>query len=575
MYSFIFLCMKILLNTMNKLIISCYTNVFKYFLLIFLLSRLYSQPAEPLHDALKDSKAIEIFDSLTQSKFFHNLVFRNDFSSKNCYSNTESYIHDYNDSILINRIVQLNANSPINFTYNEDVKAHIIFYLRRSNYLSKLMGLSRLYFPLFEEILDKYDLPKELKYLPIIESALNPHARSRAGAMGLWQFMYRTGLVYGLEVSNYVDDRCDPLKATEAACKHLLDLYHIYNDWLLALAAYNAGAAKINRAIKLAGFADYWQIRNFLPRETQRYVPSFIAVTYIFSYHCEHNIEPLIPIIVDAQIDTVTVRGELSFDVISELLSVPIEILELLNPAYKKQIIPASFDEKRYVLRLPSNKILEFYKNELDLYYLTLARRYPHIMSDYVTLSGMTIYNKPYKIKCDTCVVSNGVNDDSIKILTPINSFDDFRNVFIALTTSSNIQTNVSLSAQSKSNVNTRYLHHIVRSGETLGGIANKYNLSVKELMALNNLTKHTIYPGQKLIVSTRPSISTNTNKSIQTSSNKLSFSESSSKIHIVRSGDTLWSIAQKYGITVNKIMNDNNLKTDKLYIGQQLKIVK
>lgn len=535
---------------------------------------LYAQPVQKEADPLNDSKAVEMFDSLTQSKFFLSLVFRNDFSPKHEYAYPADFIPEYNDSILAARITALNAHSPINFCYNEDVRAHIDFYLKRRSFLSRLIGLTDLYFPLFEEMLHKYDLPEELKFLPIIESALNPVARSRAGAMGLWQFMYKTGLLYGLEVSNFVDDRCDPYKSTDAACRHLKDLYAIYNDWLLALAAYNAGSGRVNRAIHMAnGSTNYWEVRKFLPRETQRYVPAFIAATYVMSYYHHHNIRPLVPVIIDAHIDTVAVRSELALDILAQMLDVPLELLEFLNPSYRKNIIPAPVNGKIYYLRLPAQKIIDFYRLEIDLYYETLARRYPQIMADYVTSTGKTIYNKPYRIKGDTAFVSSDAAGDSVKSLTLISTVDDFRQIFHVLTVAPALSVTSSSTAYGRSTSTSRYSYHVVRSGETLSSIARKYGLTVNELMALNNLRTHTIHPGQKLIIS-RTAQSTSSRTS-QSSSAQPASRTSTQLIHTVRSGDTLWNISQKYGVPVEKIMADNNLKSDKLQVGQQLKIIK
>jgi membrane-bound lytic murein transglycosylase D len=211
-------------------------------------------------------------------------------------------------------------------------------------------------------------MPYELKYLAIVESALNPTAGSRAGAKGLWQFMYTTGKLYGLQSNSLVDDRFDPYKATDAAARHLKDLYDIYGTWELALAAYNSGPGNVNRAIRKAGgVKDYWAVWPFLPRETRGYVPGFIAVNYVFNYAAEHNIYPLHPRILYFGIDTVTVRDVLSFDQIAEFMQIDYNDLEFLNPAYKEGIIPST-KEKTYKLRLPRDKVGFFIDNEDSLY---------------------------------------------------------------------------------------------------------------------------------------------------------------------------------------------------------------
>jgi len=232
--------------------------------------------------------------------------------------------------------------------------------------------MSEIYFPLFEEQLDKYDLPLELKYLAIIESALNPVAKSRAGASGLWQFMLTTGKLYDLQVTSYVDDRLDPYKATVAACRHLKDLYNIYHDWAIVLAAYNAGAGCINRAIRTANLdtserITYWKIQRFLPVETQNYVPAFIGASYTMTYATEHNLYPVQPPVMHCDMDTITITKDFNISQIASYLCVPEEDIKFLNPAYKKGIIPAT-KEKPYVLCLPRKFMGDFISNEDAIY---------------------------------------------------------------------------------------------------------------------------------------------------------------------------------------------------------------
>ena len=231
-----------------------------------------------------------------------------------------------------------------------------------------MLGLAEIYFPMFEEALDKYEMPLEIKYLAIVESALNPAAGSHMGAKGLWQFMYGTGKVYGLKVTSLVDDRYDPMKSTIAACEHLTDLYDIYSDWSLALAAYNSGAGNVNRAIRRAGGTkNYWAVWPFLPRETRGYVPAFIAVNYVMNYAPEHNIYPMRPGMFYYDIDTVTVNDVLSFDQLNEMIGIPMEELKFMNPQFKREIIPASPD-KTYTIRIPRTYTASFLNNEQQLY---------------------------------------------------------------------------------------------------------------------------------------------------------------------------------------------------------------
>jgi len=517
--------------------------------MIFLLSYAYSQDNLDNTDydsLLIDSKAVEMFNSLTNSKFFHSTLFNYDKTYKTEYVLPTDYVPKYNDSIVKARIAKMNAESPLEFRYNAQVKSHIDFYLNRRAFLSRLIGLSQLYFPLFEEQLDKHMLPLELKYVVVIESAFNPIARSRAGASGLWQFMYKTGLLYGLQVDSYVDDRFDPYKATVAACEHFVDLYEIFNDWNLVLVAYNAGSGKINRAMKRANNVyDYWSVQSLLPRETQRYVPGFIAAAYVIKYHAEHNIIPMVPVFVDAEIDTVSVNAELSFNVLSSWLDISQEELELLNPAYKRQLIPEPND-KSYILRLPKKNILNFIDNELDMYIATYANKYPKLFADYFAK--------------DT--IAKNI-DDNIIILSEIVNEKTIQNVADLLELVRNH------TPEQKNNQSAPTDYHIVRRGENLGSIARKYGCTVNNLMNWNNLSRHTIHPGQKLIV--RISSLNNNIQKKQTSSIQTNISGGIT-YYTVQNGDTLWDIARKHGTSVSKIQSDNNISnTRSLRIGQRL----
>lgn len=551
-----------------------------FFLFIFsVFFSLMSQPSSGVKnpdELLAGSKTVEMFDSLANSRFFHSSLFREDMSIKLKYPYPENYVPEYSDSLVKERIADMNALSPFEFRYNEDVMAHIDFYLKRRSFIARLLGLTELYFPMFEEMLDKYDLPRELKFVTIIESALNPIARSRAGASGLWQFMLRTGQIYGLESNSYVDDRFDPYKATDAACRHFIDLYKIYGDWALCLAAYNAGAGRINRAIKQSNDRfDYWIIRKNLPRETQKYVPAFIAAAYVFTYYVEHNIRPLVPVILDTQIDTVAVRGELSFYVISNMLDIPMENIELLNPAFKKQLIPGS-PLKPYMLRLPRNKTLKYVELELDLYYFTYASKYPELLSEFVTKTGHTIYSGGYKTENSIDLSENdSLNTDTLKLLKIINSPEELI-VLVRNYDPSGRSAQQPVSASSGSaSVNTSKSPdgtHTVRKGESLGIISKRYGCTVNQLMQWNNLKSQTIHPGQVLKVS-----NSNTGSSGQGTTSAANTNTSADvKVvwHTVKQGESLWGIATKHSTSVEKIKADNNLTNNNIRVGQKLKIV-
>lgn len=273
--------------------------------------------------------------------------------------------------LMKSRLADLNEKTPFNLAFNPALEKVINGYLRyRKKYYPALMAKAKYYFPMFEQYLDQYDIPLEMKYLAIVESALRPKARSRVGASGMWQFMYGTGKQFDLKVSSYVDERYDPVKSTIAACKYLSQLYKIFGDWDLALAAYNSGPGNVSKAIKRSGgFKNYWNIRPYLPTETAGYVPAFYATMYIFEYANEHNIYSELPKFFNFQTDTIQVKRTISFDQISETINVDEQVLSFLNPAYKLDIIP-HIKDRNYAVRLPSNKIIDFLDKEQELYTL-------------------------------------------------------------------------------------------------------------------------------------------------------------------------------------------------------------
>lgn len=455
---------------------------------------------------LSGSALLQQLDSLTTVKFYQKYEFVSDPEKLNIYGYDANEVPVFNDSVYELRIEVLNVQTPVELVYNKHVKAFINLYAKRGrNQTARMLGLKEIYFPLFEEVLDKYDMPLELKYLAIVESALNPTAGSRAGAKGLWQFMYGTGKMYGLQSNSLVDDRFDPYKATDAAARHLNDLYDIYGTWELALAAYNSGPGNVNRAIRKAGgVKDYWAVWPFLPRETRGYVPAFIAVNYVFSYATEHNIYPIDPGILYYGIDSVTVREVLSFDQISEFMQIDMDDLDFLNPAYKEGIIPAT-NGKTYILRLPREKVGYYLDHEDSLYNYKSAK---------------------------------GIERD--QLLAQIKK------------------------AKQRS-------IHIVRSGENLGLIAQKYRTSVSKIKAWNGLRSTNIYPGQKLIVYSPGSAPKSSRSSTAKASN--SFAKSSSGYHTVRSGENLGLIAKKYGVSVNQLRSWNGLSSNMIKPGQKLKV--
>jgi membrane-bound lytic murein transglycosylase D len=271
----------------------------------------------------------------------------------------------FSSEILKKRLKELNNQTPFNVEYNATVERFIRLYLKtRKSDISNLMDKAQYYFPIFEEHLDKFDLPLEIKYLAVVESALDPNARSVAGAKGLWQIMYNTGKEYDLNVSSYIDERSDPIKATQAACKYLQYLYNRFNDWDLALAAYNAGPGNVSKAIRRSGgLRNYWNIRKYLPKETSSYLPAFYATYYLFEYGEQHQIYPKNDFITYHDIDTVLITKKISFSEIKKRTSIDENLLKFLNPQYRLRVIPTQNSEK-YILTLPKSYINKFVLSE-------------------------------------------------------------------------------------------------------------------------------------------------------------------------------------------------------------------
>jgi membrane-bound lytic murein transglycosylase D len=261
---------------------------------------------------------------------------------------------------LKRRMAVLSAASPLDLDWNPVVHSRVRFYAnKRRKHLGTMLGRAPAYFPIFEQALDRHDLPLELKYLPVVESGLNPTARSHAGARGLWQFMYATAKYQGLRIDSYIDERRDPYRSSEAACVFLSKLYKTYGDWYLALAAYNAGPGNVNRAIRRSGGKrNFWEIRFYLPRETRNYVPAFMAVVYLMEYHAEHNIYPIDIRPPHAFVDTVMVHEVLRFDQVAQAVGVKQSDVAHLNPMYRLDVIPATVEH--WPLVLPSSKIPAF-----------------------------------------------------------------------------------------------------------------------------------------------------------------------------------------------------------------------
>ena len=344
-------------------------------LIIFIVPLLsFSQIAFSLNggDGNKDSLNVVFLDNPIVASFDSLLLSNLSFSDAlfSCDSAIEvSTPPVFSDSVYLARIQHLDTKTPIDLVYNPYVKQYINVYTKqRRQQMSRMMGLAAYYFPVFEEILDQFNLPLELKYLALVESALNPKAKSWAGATGLWQFMYNTGKEYNLKVSSYVDERMDPFRATIAACEFFKKSYSVYGDWSLVLASYNSGRGNVNKAIRRSGGKNnYWQIRRFLPKETRSYVPAFIAVCYAMNYASDHKISAEKPRVLFHEVDTIEVKHQIDFEYLSSSLDISLDELEFLNPAYKINVIP-KVDGRTYHLVLPIDKMGIFVANEKEIY---------------------------------------------------------------------------------------------------------------------------------------------------------------------------------------------------------------
>lgn len=418
-------------------------------------------------------------------------------------------IPEFSDSVYCERLNVMNEMSPFHLDCNQTTLSTIRFFTKkRRGFARVVLGRSKLYFDMFEEKLAAHGLPIELKYLSVIESGLRPQVKSRAGALGLWQFMYRTGRMFGLKENSYIDERMDPELATEAACQYLKKLYGIYNDWNLALAAYNAGPGNVNKAIRRSGNKlTYWEVRPFLPRETQGYVPNFIAAAYLLTYHAEHNIIPMEATIRYPQLDTMCLSKGVHMETISKLLSMELEDIQLLNPIYKNSYIPKSNPPQCISLPLT-------------------------VIGDLVSLED-SLYALEFDLNNKTETTPQQTNNNT----------------------------------QPSTNATTSYDYHKVSSGETLGTIASRYGTSVAEIQRINGLRSTKIYIGQRLKVKKGRTSHTNTNPSTNNTG-------SAKKYYSVRSGDTFGRIAQKHRLTQTQLKRLNpGINISRLSIGQRIRI--
>ncbi len=462
----------------------------------------------------------------------------------------ETVAYDLPTDILKDRLKKLDAKSPFNIEYNQGLENMIKALLKnRKKSYERLYAISQYYFPMFEDALAKYNIPLEIKYLAIVESALNPKAKSRVGATGLWQFMYGTGIQYNLDVNSYIDERSDPIKATEAACKYLAGMYTLFGDWDLVLASYNCGPGNVTKAIRRSGgHKNYWNIRKNLPQETAGYVPAFLATMYIFEYHKEHGINEIKAPTNYFATDTILMKKEISFKQISKLIDIPVAELQFLNPSFKLDVIPYSEKKKNY-LRLPKDKVAVFTSNEDKIYYFVQYEA--------------NLRERPFE--------------------------------GLALRDSLGIEKIVSRTKIIK-----------IKKGDNIENIARHYGVTTTEIKKWNKLKSNVAPLGKKLKIVVTERIVTKNRKSnkgpkIEKTKQQIIVSDSTSvvasaetkvkpaeivkeektitfkevsKIHKIKKGENLSDIASKYNVASSAIKAWNKLKSNKLTAGKELKIV-
>jgi membrane-bound lytic murein transglycosylase D len=390
-------------------------------------------------------------------------------------------------NIFDERLRILDENSPMDLAYNEKVHPFIESYIGRNKALiSRMQGLKNLYFPLFEQQLDKYNLPLELKYLAIVESAMNPKAKSHSGATGLWQFMYLTGKQYGLNVTSYMDERQDPLKATEAACVYFEKLYDTFGDWNLVLAAYNGGPGYLQKKINTVGSNDFWVLHPHLRRETRNYIPTFIAVNYAMNYVKEHGIIPQTTKIEVGKTDTLTLKKQVDVKVLSEMICVNKETILYLNPAYKKDIFP-----NESVVVLPEFAANDFRFNEETNYTFIEAVDNKEILIDEERIV--------YRVNKGD-YLGRIAKDHNVHVFE-LKEWNNLKTTNLDIGDKLVIYVKNNQKIQEKLQKLTKN-EYIVQKGDTLWGIAKKHDgLSVWKIKSLNNLESDNLKPGTKILL--------------------------------------------------------------------------
>ena len=487
---------------------------------LFVMSFGFAQKVSPRAKSSDSLNAIPFINTIEQSLklFYADYANQSNYDSIIAALNYESSdLPTFSDDVYCQRLEEMSQRTPFHMDCNDNTLATLKFFVaKRRGFARIVLGRSELYFELFKEKLAEYGLPIELRFLAVIESGLRPQVKSKAGALGLWQFMYKTGLYFGLEENSYVDERMDPDKATDAACRFLKQLYGIYGDWNLALAAYNAGPGNVNKAIIRSGNKKtYWEVRPYLPTETQGYVPNFIAAAYLLTYHAEHNIIPMDAKIHNAQLDSMCLKQGVHMETIAQLLGWDINEIKELNPIYKTTFIPKS--EKGRCVTGPLDKINLLVSLEDTIYY-SEKNNYYRVNTEYVS----------------TPIAIDSISQDSTIMLDSINA---------------------------------DYQYYKVKAGDNIKNIAQKYGVTIEKLMEWNGLRTTNIYIGQRLtikevgtkVVSPKPPV----NKTTPVK-----------KYHNVKKGETFGKIAQRYNLSQAQLKKLNpGININSIRIGQRLRV--
>lgn len=532
-----------------------------YFLFLICLSAICSLPGIAQSKSVLDIKTSISDDNIVYPESFeadtHKMLegwyMKNYMATDDRYRKESDSRND--DKTIRERLAKL--PTVIEMPYNQVVRSYIDRYTQRGReQVTVLLGLSHYYLPIFEQALEERGLPLELKYLPVIESGLDPNAVSKHGATGLWQFMITTAKGMGLEVTSLVDERRDPYKSSKIAAQYLSDLFATYNDWSLAIAAYNCGPGAVNKAIRRAGGDpkqhDFWSIYEYLTPETRGYFPMFIAANYVMNYYPQHNISPVIPT-KPLITDTLHISDRVHFNQISQVLNIPVDELRVLNPQFRADVIPGSGD-RVYNLVLPSQQVQAYLMSEAAIKNLD-AEKYAHRES--VEPGDM-----PLTARAETVA---------------------------AVSQDTNLEESAMPVAAASASKGMRTVTHKVKPGESLASIAQTYGVKPEEIKQWNSLRRNAVRTGQMLRINTASTeglAETLTAEQSPAQTQQSTYQASSStkkaaakpkaavaKTHKLKSGETLSSVSKKYGVSIAELKKANGLKNDNIRAGATLKI--